>query len=93
LVLEFLEECFFFERALVQLREGVAGPDDQINPVAREEEEKDEEHSDGLEDGVPGALADVAIGPEDECDPDGCQVHEQQGKHVADGCFPGAPGP
>ncbi len=41
LILEFLQERFFFERALVEFREGVPRTDDQVDPVAGQEEDED----------------------------------------------------
>jgi hypothetical protein len=39
LVLELLQQRLLFKRSFVQLGERVAGPQDQVDPVAREEED------------------------------------------------------
>jgi len=88
LVLELLQEGFLFERALVELGEGVARAQDEVDPVAGKEEDEHQEHGDHLHDGVAAALADVAVGPEDERQPDRREVDGEHGDRVLHGGFP-----
>jgi len=93
LVFELLEECFLFQRALIDLCQRVPRTQDQVDPVPRKEEEQNKEHSDHLDNRVPSPLTNIAIGPEHQCYPEDHQIGaEDEGCKFQAG-FPGTTGP
>jgi hypothetical protein len=77
-VIEVLKQILLFHRALKCLVERLSGAQDQVDDRARNEEEDDDQRREDLGESVGRSRGDIAVGPDNEREPEGQQIRASQ---------------
>ncbi len=77
-----MQQGFLFKRLLVFFVQGARGAQDQVDHNARQEEQRYNDNCQEADERVAGTAADVAISPDDQADPEGCQESSSPGSQA-----------